>query len=146
MYILDEPSIGLHPRDNENLIKVLKDLRDLGNTVIVVEHDEQIMNAANKIIDMGPKAGSYGGEIVAEGNLESICQSESLTAKYLRNEMSIPIPARRRKSRDEISTYFMICKPFYSNFTSVHKNNYILPYLARMKIPVSSFKIIKTCK
>ena len=103
MYILDEPSIGLHSRDNERLISVLKKLRDIGNTVIVVEHDEQIMNAANKIIDMGPKAGSYGGEIVAEGNLESICQSESLTAKYLRNEMSIPIPARRRKSRDKIS-------------------------------------------
>ena len=103
MYILDEPSIGLHSRDNERLISVLKKLRDIGNTVIVVEHDEQIMNAADKIIDMGPKAGSYGGEIVAEGNLESICQSESLTAKYLRNEMSIPIPARRRKSRDKIS-------------------------------------------
>ena len=103
MYILDEPSIGLHSRDNERLISVLKKLRDIGNTVIVVEHDEQIMNAANKIIDMGPKAGSYGGEIVAEGNLESIRQSESLTAKYLRNEMSIPIPARRRKSRDKIS-------------------------------------------
>ena len=88
MYILDEPSIGLHSRDNERLISVLKKLRDIGNTVIVVEHDEQIMNAADKIIDMGPKAGSYGGEIVAEGNLESICQSESLTAKYLRNEMS----------------------------------------------------------
>ncbi len=103
MYILDEPSIGLHSRDNERLISVLKKLRDIGNTVIVVEHDEQIMNAADKIIDMGPKAGNYGGEIVAEGNLESICQSESLTAKYLRNEMSIPIPARRRKSRDKIS-------------------------------------------
>ena len=103
MYILDEPSIGLHSRDNERLISVLKKLRDIGNTVIVVEHDEQIMNAADKIIDMGPKAGSYGGEIVAEGNLESICQSESLTAKYLRNEMSIPIPARRKKSRDKIS-------------------------------------------
>ena len=103
MYILDEPSIGLHSRDNERLISVLKKLRDIGNTVIVVEHDEQIMNAADKIIDMGPKAGSYGGEIGAEGNLESICQSESLTAKYLRNEMSIPIPARRRKSRDKIS-------------------------------------------
>ena len=103
MYILDEPSIGLHSRDNERLISVLKKLRDIGNTVIVVEHDEQIMNSADKIIDMGPKAGSYGGEIVAEGNLEFICQSESLTAKYLRNEMSIPIPARRRKSRDKIS-------------------------------------------
>ena len=103
LYILDEPSIGLHQIDNNKLINSLKKLRDIGNTVIVVEHDEQIMNAADKIIDMGPKAGSYGGEIVAEGNLQSICQSESLTAKYLRNKMSIPIPACRRKSRDKIS-------------------------------------------
>ena len=85
MYILDEPSIGLHSRDNDRLIKVLKKLRDLGNTVIVVEHDEEIMNAADKIIDMGPEAGTYGGEIVAEGDLKQICQSESLTAKYLRH-------------------------------------------------------------
>ena len=103
MYILDEPSIGLHSRDNERLIMVLKKLRDIGNTVIVVEHDEEIINSADKIIDMGPEAGSYGGEIVAEGNLEDISQSESLTAKYLRNEMSIPIPARRRKSSQKIS-------------------------------------------
>jgi len=103
MYILDEPSIGLHSRDNERLISVLKKLRDIGNTVIVVEHDEQIMNSADKIIDMGPEAGSYGGEIVAEGNLELVSKSKSLTAKYLRNEISIPIPARRRKSRDKIA-------------------------------------------
>tara|TARA_B100001173_G_C16030675_1_gene566679 strand:+ start:119 stop:2902 length:2784 start_codon:yes stop_codon:yes gene_type:complete len=103
MYILDEPSIGLHSRDKQRLIMVLKRLKDIGNTVIVVEHDEEIMNAADKIIDMGPEAGSYGGEIVAEGNLKTICQSESLTAKYLRNEISIPIPSRRRKSRYKIS-------------------------------------------
>ena len=103
MYILDEPSIGLHSRDNDRLIKVLKKLRDLGNTVIVVEHDEEIMNAADKIIDMGPEAGTYGGEIVAEGDLEHICQSDSLTAKYLRNEMSISIPSKRRKSQSKIS-------------------------------------------
>ncbi|MEK9603041.1 MAG: excinuclease ABC subunit UvrA [Flavobacteriaceae bacterium] len=103
MYILDEPSIGLHSRDNDRLILVLKKLRDLGNTVIVVEHDEEIMHAADKIIDMGPEAGTYGGEIVAEGNLALISQSESLTAKYLRNEMSIPIPSKRRKSRSKIS-------------------------------------------
>ncbi len=102
MYILDEPSIGLHCRDNQRLIIVLKKLRDLGNTVIVVEHDEEIMNAADKIIDMGPEAGTYGGEIIAEGDLKFICQSESLTAKYLRNEMSIPVPTKRRKSRNEI--------------------------------------------
>ena len=103
MYILDEPSIGLHSRDNDRLIVVLKKLRDLGNTVIVVEHDEEIMHAADKIIDMGPEAGTYGGEIVAEGNLALISQSESLTAKYLRNEMSIPVPSKRRKSRSKIS-------------------------------------------
>ena len=103
MYILDEPSIGLHSRDNERLIKVLKKLRDIGNTVIVVEHDEEIMNSADKIIDMGPEAGTYGGEIVAEGNLKAIYQSESLTAKYLRNEISIPKPSRRRKSKYKIS-------------------------------------------
>tara|TARA_B100000963_G_scaffold290031_1_gene259767 strand:+ start:51750 stop:54533 length:2784 start_codon:yes stop_codon:yes gene_type:complete len=103
MYILDEPSIGLHSRDNERLIKVLKKLRDIGNTVIVVEHDEEIMNSADKIIDMGPEAGTYGGEIVAEGNLKTIYQSESLTAKYLRNEISIPKPTCRRKSKYKIS-------------------------------------------
>lgn len=102
MYILDEPSIGLHSRDNERLIMVLKKLRDLGNTVIVVEHDEEIMNSADKIIDMGPEAGTYGGEIVAEGDLKGICESESLTAKYLRNEMAIPIPSKRRKSLSKI--------------------------------------------
>jgi len=102
MYILDEPSIGLHSRDNERLIMVLKKLRDLGNTVIVVEHDEEIMNSADKIIDMGPEAGTNGGEIVAEGDLKGICESESLTAKYLRNEMAIPIPSKRRKSRSKI--------------------------------------------
>ena len=72
MYILDEPSIGLHPKDNEKLIEVLKKLRDVGNTVIVVEHDEEIMNAADLIIDIGPKAGSNGGEIVAQGTLKKL--------------------------------------------------------------------------
>ena len=103
MYILDEPSIGLHSLDNERLIKVLKKLKDLGNTVIVVEHDEEIMNAADKIIDMGPEAGSFGGEIVAEGDSKVIYESQSLTAKYLRKEMSIPIPSKRRKSLGKIS-------------------------------------------
>jgi len=102
MYILDEPSIGLHSRDNERLIQVLKKLRDLGNTVIIVEHDEEIMHAADKIIDMGPEAGTYGGAIVAEGSIETISQSESLTAKYLRNELQIPIPPKRRKSLSKI--------------------------------------------
>ena len=103
MYILDEPSIGLHSRDNERLIQVLKKLRDLGNSVIIVEHDEEIMHAADKIIDMGPEAGTYGGAIVAEGSIETISQSESLTAKYLRNELQIPIPPKRRKSLSKIA-------------------------------------------
>ena len=102
MYILDEPSIGLHSRDNDRLIKVLKKLRDLGNTVIVVEHDEEIMYAADTIVDMGPEAGIYGGEIVSVGPLADIIKSESLTAKYLRGEMFIPVPTKRRKKSGEI--------------------------------------------
>lgn len=102
MYILDEPSIGLHSRDNDRLIKVLKKLRDLGNTVIVVEHDEEIMHAADTIVDMGPEAGIYGGEIVLVGPLADIIKSESLTAKYLRGEMFIPVPTKRRKKSGEI--------------------------------------------
>ena len=102
MYILDEPSIGLHSRDNDLLIKVLKKLRDLGNTVIVVEHDEEIMHAADTIVDMGPEAGIYGGEIVSVGPLTDITKSESLTAKYLRGEMFIPVPTKRRKKSGEI--------------------------------------------
>ncbi|MCH1608197.1 MAG: excinuclease ABC subunit UvrA [Flavobacteriaceae bacterium] len=102
MYILDEPSIGLHSHDNDQLIKVLKKLRDLGNTVIVVEHDEEIMHAADTIVDMGPEAGIYGGEIVSVGPLTDITKSESLTAKYLRGEMFIPVPTKRRKKSGEI--------------------------------------------
>jgi excinuclease ABC subunit A len=99
MYILDEPSIGLHPKDTERLIGVLKSLRDLGNTVIVVEHDEEIMKAADAIIDIGPEAGTFGGEIVAEGTFEDILKSNSLTAKYLNGEMQIEVPAKRRTSK-----------------------------------------------
>nr|WP_297787985.1 excinuclease ABC subunit UvrA [uncultured Allomuricauda sp.] len=102
MYILDEPSIGLHPRDTENLIEVLKSLRDLGNTVIVVEHDEDIMQAADEIIDIGPEAGTLGGEVVASGNWETILQSDSLTASYLNGTMQIPVPKERRISKHYI--------------------------------------------
>jgi len=102
MYILDEPSIGLHPKDTERLIKVLKDLRDLGNTVIVVEHDEDIMKAADMIFDIGPEAGTFGGEIVAEGTFEEILKSESLTAKYLNNQLQIEVPKKRRKATNII--------------------------------------------
>lgn len=96
MYILDEPSIGLHPRDTLKLIEVLKSLRDLGNTVIVVEHDEDIMKAADEIIDIGPEAGTNGGEVVATGTYSDILVSDSLTSKYLNNSLRIEVPGKRR--------------------------------------------------
>lgn len=99
MYILDEPSIGLHPKDTERLIGVLKSLRDLGNTVIVVEHDEEIMKAADTIIDIGPEAGTFGGEVVAYGDFNQILKSDSLTAKYLNGDMQIEVPGKRRSSK-----------------------------------------------
>ncbi|GAA0719881.1 excinuclease ABC subunit UvrA [Aquimarina litoralis] len=99
MYILDEPSIGLHPKDTEKLIKVLQSLRDLGNTVIVVEHDEDIMKAADVILDIGPEAGTYGGNLVAEGTFEEILKSDSLTAKYLNGDLQIEVPKNRRTSK-----------------------------------------------
>ncbi|SFC18340.1 excinuclease ABC subunit A [Flagellimonas taeanensis] len=102
MYILDEPSIGLHPRDTENLIEVLKSLRNLGNTVIVVEHDEDIMKAADEIIDIGPEAGTLGGEVVATGNMEAILKSSSLTAAYLNGTQEIAVPKERRNSKHYI--------------------------------------------
>jgi len=103
MYILDEPSIGLHPKDTERLIVVLKSLRDLGNTVIVVEHDEDIMKAADEIIDIGPEAGTFGGEVVAQGTYAEILQSDSLTAKYLNGEMEIEVPKKRRTSKNKVT-------------------------------------------
>lgn len=96
LYILDEPSIGLHPRDTHRLIGVLQQLRDLGNTVIVVEHDEEIMRAANYIIDIGPNAGRLGGEVVFAGTAEELIKADSLTAKYLTNRDSIEVPSFRR--------------------------------------------------
>ncbi len=102
MYILDEPSIGLHPKDTERLIEVLKSLRDLGNTVIVVEHDEDIMKAADEIIDIGPEAGSFGGEVVATGNYSKLLKSNSLTANYLNGTLTIEVPAKRRVSKNSI--------------------------------------------
>jgi excinuclease ABC subunit A len=102
MYILDEPSIGLHPKDTERLIKVLKNLRDLGNTVIVVEHDEDIMKAADMIIDIGPEAGTYGGELVAQGDFAEILKSNSLTSQYLNGKLEIAVPKKRRTSKNFI--------------------------------------------
>lgn len=102
MYILDEPSIGLHSRDTEKLIAVLKNLRDLGNTVIVVEHDEDIMKVADYIFDIGPEAGSFGGELVAEGTYNKILKSNTLTANYLSGKMKIEVPRSRRTSKKHI--------------------------------------------
>lgn len=102
MYILDEPSIGLHPKDTERLIKVLQNLRDLGNTVIVVEHDEDIMKAADRIIDIGPEAGSHGGQLVAEGSFAELLEADSLTANYLSGKLEISVPKKRRKSNNYI--------------------------------------------
>ncbi|MGE5382066.1 MAG: excinuclease ABC subunit UvrA [Omnitrophica WOR_2 bacterium] len=103
MYILDEPSIGLHPRDTHLLIKILKQLRDLGNTVIVVEHDEDIMRESDYLVDIGPLAGEHGGEIVFQGTFDELISAEnSLTAKYLTNRMSIEVPKLRRKWNDYI--------------------------------------------
>ena len=102
MYILDEPSIGLHPKDTERLIGVLKNLRDLGNTVIVVEHDEDMMKAADYIIDIGPMAGTYGGQVVAKGDYDQLIKSDSLTAQYLNKKLLIEVPKYRRNSKNNI--------------------------------------------
>ena len=97
-YILDEPSIGLHQRDNDKLIKTLKNLKDMGNTLVVVEHDEDTMWAADHIIDIGPGAGSHGGEVVAQGTAEEICQvEESITGQYLSGKLAIPVPKERKE-------------------------------------------------
>jgi excinuclease ABC subunit A len=97
LYILDEPSIGLHQRDNARLLHTLRQLRDLGNTVIVVEHDEETMREADHLIDLGPGAGKHGGLVVAEGTVDEVSHNpESLTGRYLRGELSIPIPVERR--------------------------------------------------
>jgi excinuclease ABC subunit A len=101
LYVLDEPSIGLHPRDTHRLITILKSLRDIGNTVIVVEHDEEMMREADFVVDMGPKAGEHGGEVIFNGTLPELVQDKrSLTARYLRKEMQIATPRHRRKDTE----------------------------------------------
>lgn len=97
LYILDEPSIGLHQRDNKRLITSLKKLRDIGNTIIVVEHDEEMMQNADWIVDVGPKAGRHGGEIVYQGSYEEMLDKDTLTSQYLSGRMKIPVPTKRRK-------------------------------------------------
>src|SRR5207247_10605608 len=97
LYILDEPSIGLHQRDNARLLATLKELRDLGNTVLVVEHDEETIRSADHVVDLGPRAGRHGGEVVVEGPVKAVLDhADSLTGRYLRGELRIPVPPRRR--------------------------------------------------
>ena len=103
MYVLDEPSIGLHPRDTEKMVEVLKSLRDLGNTVIVVEHEEEIMRAADQIIDIGPDAGSHGGQLVFQGSIDDLHGSSSHTTDYLSHREKIEVPERRRKWKDAVT-------------------------------------------
>lgn len=99
-YILDEPSIGLHQRDNDKLLATLKHLRDLGNTLIVVEHDEDTMMEADYIVDIGPGAGEHGGEVVAVGNAKEIMKNEnSITGAYLSGRIKIPVPQERRQPK-----------------------------------------------
>jgi len=103
LYVLDEPSIGLHQRDNARLLATLQGMRDLGNSVLVVEHDEETIRAADWVIDLGPGAGVHGGEIVAQGTVEQITQApESLTGKYLTGAMEVPVPEKRREGRGEL--------------------------------------------
>jgi len=107
LYILDEPSIGLHPRDHYKLLGTLNRLRDIGNTIIVIEHDEETIREADWIVDIGPGAGDNGGKVVAEGPLAKVLKSpDSLTAKYLRGDMIIPVPATRRKVKNHFLTVY----------------------------------------
>ena len=110
-YVLDEPSIGLHQRDNAKLIKTLNNLKSLGNTVIVVEHDEEAIRSADHIIDIGPGAGKHGGEICAQGDLNSILKNkDSITAKYLSGKKKIDIPGKRTKIKKETIKIVNACE------------------------------------
>jgi len=112
LYVLDEPSIGLHTRDTERLIKILKDLRDLGNTIVVVEHDADVLRAADHLLDLGPGAGEFGGKVLAEGVLAEIeANPNSLTGKYLSGQIAIPVPTRRRERGREK----LVLKGAYAN-------------------------------
>jgi excinuclease ABC subunit A len=120
LYILDEPSIGLHQRDNDKLLATLKKLRDIGNTVIVVEHDEDTMRAADYIVDIGPGAGVHGGEIVATGTVEDIIAcGQSITGRYLSGERSIPLPGERRKGSGKA---LAICGAAQNNLKNIDVN------------------------
>ncbi len=128
LFVLDEPSIGLHPRDNLRLIEILKSLKDIGNTVIVVEHDPEIIRSADYLIDLGPKAGRYGGEVMYAGSMDNFLKSsDTLTARYMRGEEKIKVPKKRRTSKRFIT------------ITNAHKHN--LKNLD-VKIPVNIFTCI----
>jgi excinuclease ABC subunit A len=127
-YILDEPSIGLHQRDNIRLIHALKNLRDTGNTVLVVEHDREIMESADHIIDLGPGAGEHGGEVVAQGRIDEIINSGTLTAQYLKREKEIEVPKKRRKGNGH---FLEITGAKGNNIKNVH-----------VKIPLGTFTCI----
>ena len=105
LYILDEPSIGLHQKDNQKLINSLKNLRDIGNSVIVVEHDKDMIKSSDFIVDLGPEAGIYGGEVVAKGNLKQILKNKNLTAQYLNEELQIDLPRRRKRDGKFLQLY-----------------------------------------
>lgn len=117
MYVLDEPTIGLHPRDNDRLIKILESLRDIGNTVLVVEHDPEMMKAADNILDIGPFAGVHGGEIVFAGTYDEILKADSLTGKFLSGRKEIPVPAKRRKGNGKVVTLEGACEHNLKNVT-----------------------------
>ncbi len=127
LYILDEPSVGLHQRDTERLIKVLKNLRDLGNTVVIVEHDEDIMKASDHIVDMGPEAGIFGGEVMFNGVSKDLLKSKTLTAKYLNGEMEIAYSRKRRKP----SNWIEIISASQNNLKSID-----------VKIPLGALTVV----
>ena len=129
MYVLDEPSIGLHQRDNDRLIGALKDMRDLGNTLIVVEHDEDTMRASDYIVDVGPGAGVHGGQIVAAGTPEEIMQNEnSITGAYLSGRKRIEVPATRRKGNGK---KLKIVKASQNNLKNVKRIRFIRKHLPK---------------
>ena len=129
LYVLDEPSIGLHQKDNVKLINALKRLRDLGNTVVVVEHDTETMENADHIIDLGPEAGHNGGKVVAEGSYEELLNADSITGKYLSNKFYIPIPKKRRLAKN--GRFLQILSASGNNLNNVN-----------LKIPFGTFTCV----
>ncbi len=114
LYILDEPSIGLHQRDNDRLIDTLKGLRDLGNTLLVVEHDEDTMRAADYLVDIGPGAGEHGGQIIAAGSVDEVMKvKNSITGQYLSGRKFIALPEERRKPGKTVLKFAVLRKTIY---------------------------------